>query len=147
MGNASKVLFKEIMVFVKEFESLGNKWCEENDISSVARARSYGKKIISAMKPFIEESIKETDAAIAAEAAAKIVVPVVVPVVEEVAPVVEEVLVAPVEVVTVVEDTISAEIIVEAPVVDSIVEPETKVLSEKKETDFKNKGFNFNKRK
>lgn len=144
MGNVSKVLFKEIMVFVKEFESLGNKWCEENDISSVARARSYGKKIISAMKPFIEESIKETDAAIAAEAAAKIVVPVVeeVLVVDEV-PVVEEVPVVPVEVATVVEETISAEIIAEAPV----VEPETKVLPEKKETEAKNKGFNFNKRK
>jgi len=145
MGNASKVLFKEIMVFVKEFESLGNKWCEENDISSVARARSYGKKIISAMKPFIEESIKETDAAIAAEAAAKIVVPVVeevVPVVEEVI-VVEEVPTVPVEVTTVVEESITAEITVEAPV----VETETKAVPEKKETETKNKGFNFNKRK
>ena len=145
MGNASKVLFKEIMVFVKEFESLGNKWCEENDISSVARARSYGKKIISAMKPFIEESIKETDAAIAAEAAAKIVVPVVeevVPVVEEVI-VVEEVPTVPVEVTTVVEESITAEITVEAP----LVETETKAVPEKKETETKNKGFNFNKRK
>ena len=145
MGNASKVLFKEIMVFVKEFESLGNKWCEENDISSVARARSYGKKIISAMKPFIEESIKETDAAIAAEAAAKIVVPVVeevVPVVEEVI-VVEEVPTVPVEVTTVVEESITAEITVEVPV----VETETKAVPEKKETETKNKGFNFNKRK
>lgn len=143
MGNVSKVLFKEIMVFVKEFESLGNKWCEENDISSVARARSYGKKIISAMKPFIEESIKETDAAIAAEAtAAEAAAKIVVPVVEEVS-VVEEAPVTPVEVAPVVEETISAEIIAEAPV----VEPETKVLPEKKETEAKNKGFNFNKRK
>ena len=139
MGNASKVLFKEIMVFVREFESLGNKWCEENDISSVARARSYGKKIISAMKPFIEESIKETEAAIAAEAAAKIVVPVV----EEVVTVVEEVPTVPVEVTTVVEESITAEITVEAPV----VETETKAVPEKKETETKNKGFNFNKRK
>ena len=133
MDNVSKVLFKEIMLYVKEFETLGNKWCEENDLASVARSRSYGKKIISAMKPFIEASIKETDAAVAAEAA-KLAAPVVVPVVEEavvVEPVVE----------------VAAEPIVE--VVEPVVEvvPEVAPIVEKKEVEQKNKGFNFNKRK
>ena len=141
MDNVSKVLFKEIMVFVKEFESLGNRWCEENDLASVAQARSYGKKIMSAMKPFIEASIKETDAAIAAEAA-KLATPVIeetkVPEVPEL--VVE---VTTVESTPVTEETISAEIIADAPA----VEVENKVVIEKKETEVKNKGFNFNKRK
>lgn len=144
MDNVSKVLFKEIMVFVKEFESLGNRWCEENDLASVAQARSYGKKIMSAMKPFIEASIKETDAAIAAEAA-KLATPVIeetkVPEVPEVPELVVEV--TTVESTPVTEETISAEIIADAPA----VEVENKVVIEKKETEVKNKGFNFNKRK
>ena len=134
MDNVSKVLFKEIMLYVKEFETLGNKWCEENDLASVARARSYGKKIISAMKPFIEASIKETDAAVAAEAAeaAKLSTPVVEPVIE--------VIVEPVE-------TVVAESILE--IVDPVMEviPEVVPVVEKKEVEQKNKGFNFNKRK
>lgn len=139
MEKVSKKIFKEIMEYVKEFEALGNKWCEEDDLGSIARSRSYAKKIMTAMKPFIETSIKETDAMIAAESAAKIVE--LVPVVEEV--VVVEAPVVPVEVATAVEETITAEITVETPV----VETETKVLPEKKETETKNKGFNFNKRK
>jgi hypothetical protein len=124
MDNVSKVLFKEIMTFVREFESLGNKWCEENDLNSVARARSYGKKIMTAMKPFIEESIKETDAAVAAEVIAS-----------KIDPVVEEV--------KVVEDTP----VVEEPVaVEAVVEVSQETL-EKKETEVKTKGFGFNKRK
>jgi len=124
MDNVSKVLFKEIMTFVREFESLGNKWCEENDLNSVARARSYGKKIMTAMKPFIEESIKETDAAVAAEVAASTIDPVV-------------------EEVKVVEDTP----VVEEPVaVEAVVEVSQETL-EKKETEVKTKGFGFNKRK
>ena len=116
MEKISKGLFKEIMVFVKQFEALGNKWCEEEDLASIAQARSYGKKIISAMKPFIESSIRETEAAIAAEAA-KLATPVIeetkVPEVPEL--VVE---VATVESTPVTEETISAEIIAEAPVVE-----------------------------
>jgi hypothetical protein len=124
MDNVSKVLFKEIMTFVREFESLGNKWCEENDLNSVARARSYGKKIMTAMKPFIEESIKETDAAVAAEVIASTIDPVV-------------------DEVKVVEDTP----VVEEPIaVEAVVEVSQETL-EKKETEVKTKGFGFNKRK
>ena len=135
MDNVSKVLFKEIMLYVKEFETLGNKWCEENDLASVARARSYGKKIISAMKPFIEASIKETDAAVAAEAV-KLATPVVEPVVEVVVEPVAEVVAEPV--VEVVEQVVE-------PVVEVV--PEVVPVIEKKEVEQKNKGFNFNKRK
>lgn len=142
MEKISKGLFKEIMVFVKQFEALGNKWCEEEDLASIAQARSYGKKIISAMKPFIESSIRETEAAIAEEKSKLDAVVVPEPIVEVVEPPVE----------TKVEEVV---VNVEVPVVEEVVVPiveevkvEVEVAPEIKIDKDKNKSpFNFNKRK
>ncbi len=97
MEKVSKKIFKEIMTYVKEFETLGNKWCEDDDLGSVAKSRSYAKKIMTAMKPYIETSIKEADLMIST--AEQVVPEVVEPVVETVVePVVEEVKVEEVKV-------------------------------------------------
>ena len=125
MEKVSKSIFKEIMEYVKEFEALGNKWCLEDDISSVAKSRSYAKKIMNAMKPYIESSIKETDSMIATATV-------------EAAKVVQEVIEVPVE--PVIEEVKVEEV--------KVAEVKVEEVKETKETKPPTRGgFNFNKNK
>jgi hypothetical protein len=76
MNQVSKDAFKSVMDSFKEFETLGNNWCDKLDIGSAAKARSYAKKILGDMRVFVEATINESNK-IASEAfiqeAAKVV--------------------------------------------------------------------------
>lgn len=74
----SKVMFKKILEDMEQFKALGSEWVDADDKSSVAKSRSYAKRLMKDLKSFIVLSMADE----------KLVKPKPVPVVEE--PVIEE---------------------------------------------------------
>jgi len=55
----SKDVFAQLEDHIAEFRALGQDWCDNDTVVSAAKARSYGKKIINALRNFTDLTIVE----------------------------------------------------------------------------------------
>lgn len=65
----SKRLFKLIEADCMEFMELGQEWTDSDNISSVAKSRSYAKKLMKNLKSYVTASIVDADSVKPAEVA------------------------------------------------------------------------------
>jgi hypothetical protein len=55
----SKVTFKRIVADMEKFKSFGTEWADADNKSSVAKSRSYAKRLMKDLKSFISLSMAD----------------------------------------------------------------------------------------